>query len=77
MSCSTSVRERDAENTARFDGILAKCFVEVAHTEEHDGIGIGSLGGIVLVHQRRLRTLGGLGFIGFRFVHSFGFCFSY
>ena len=50
--------------------------VEVAHAEEHDGIGIGRLGGIVLVHQRGLRTLGGLGFIDFRFVHSFGFCFS-
>ena len=46
-------RERDAQNAARLDRIFAEGLVEVAHTEEQDGVGMHRLDGVILLHQGR------------------------
>src|SRR5690606_26938035 len=45
------LRKYDAENTRGLDGILAKCLVEIAHTEKQQCSGVFHLDAIVLLHQ--------------------------
>src|SRR5699024_678756 len=51
-----AARERDAQNAARLDGVVAEGFVEVAHAEQQDRIGMHRLDGIVLLHERGLHV---------------------
>ena len=46
--------ERDAQNPAGLDRIVAERLVEIAHAEEQDRIGVNRLDLVVLLHQRSL-----------------------
>ena len=47
-------RERNAEDAAGLDRVLAECLVKVPYPEEQDGIGMHRLDRIILLHQRCL-----------------------
>ena len=49
-----AVGERDAQNPAGLDRIVAERLVEIAHAEEQDRIGVNRLDLVVLLHQRSL-----------------------
>ena len=58
--CSTTIctaSERNTEYCACFDSICTESLVEVAHSEQHNRIGILSLYILVLLHQLRLTRL--------------------
>ena len=55
--------KHDAQNVGSFDSIAAERFVEIAHSEQQQGIRIFRLDGIVLLHQRGFYYFGG-GFFG-------------
>ena len=48
-----TARERDAQNAAGLDRVVAERFVKVAHTEEQNGVGMHGLDGVILLHQGR------------------------
>lgn len=49
-----AARERDAQNAAGLDRIVAESLVEVAYAEQQDGVGMYCLDGVILLHQGRL-----------------------
>ena len=46
--------EGDAQDFGSLDGVVRECFVEVAHAEQQDGIGMFLFHLDILLHQRRL-----------------------
>ena len=60
--------QRDAQDAARLDGVIAEGLVEVSHAEEQNGVGMHRLDGVVLLHQRGLDVFVFVGFlVGFLF----------
>jgi hypothetical protein len=56
-SCAVfSFGKYNAKNSARFDGVLTECFVEITDPEEQHGFGVARLDLIVLLHQGRFGT---------------------
>jgi hypothetical protein len=46
----------NAKNSARFDGVLTECFVEITDPKEQHGFWVARLDLIVLLHQGRFGT---------------------
>ena len=49
-----AARERDAQNAAGLDRVVAEGLVEIAHAEQQNGVGMYCLDGVILLHQGRL-----------------------
>ncbi len=49
-----AARERDAQNAAGLDRIVAEGLVEVAHAKQQNRVGMYCLDGVILLHQGRL-----------------------
>ena len=49
-----AARERDAQNAAGLDRVVAEGLVEIAHAEQQNGVGMHRLDGVILLHQGRL-----------------------
>lgn len=58
-----AARERDAQDAAGLDRVVAERLVEVAHAEEQDGVGMHRLDGVILLHERRLDIFFGVGLL--------------
>ena len=46
--------ERNAQYLGSLDGVVGECFIEIAHAEQQDGVGMLRFHLDVLLHQRRL-----------------------
>ena len=57
--------ERDAQDAARLDGVVAERLVEVPHAEKQNGVGMHRLDRVILLHQGRLDVFLVLFFLDF------------